>query len=39
MIPYPYCNAGQAARITAGPLAGIEGIVVTKNARCDWFSP
>jgi len=31
MTPYPYWNRGQRARITCGPLAGIEGVVV--NAR------
>jgi len=31
MIPYPYWQSGQAGRITAGPLAGIEGIVVTEK--------
>ena len=29
MSPYPFWRSGQTGRITAGPLAGIEGIVVT----------
>jgi transcription antitermination factor NusG len=31
MVPYPYWQSGQPGRITAGPLAGIEGIVVTEK--------
>jgi transcription antitermination factor NusG len=31
MLPYPYWQSGQTGRITAGPLAGIEGIVVTEK--------
>jgi transcription antitermination factor NusG len=31
MVPYPYWQSGHAGRITAGPLAGIEGIVVTEK--------
>ena len=31
MVPYPYWQSGQTGRITAGPLAGIEGIVVTEK--------
>ncbi len=28
VLPYPYLKEGQRARITGGPLAGIEGILV-----------
>jgi transcription antitermination factor NusG len=28
--PYPYLNEGQQVRITTGPLAGVEGILVEK---------
>ena len=28
MLPWPYWQAGQKGRITDGPLAGIEGIVI-----------
>jgi transcription antitermination factor NusG len=31
MVPYPYWQSGQAGRITAGPLTGMEGIVVTEK--------
>jgi len=31
MIPHPYWQSGQTGRITGGPLAGIEGIVVTEK--------
>ncbi len=31
MVPCPYWQSGQAGRITAGPLAGMEGIVVTEK--------
>src|SRR5690349_15154856 len=31
MAPYPFWREGQIGRITAGPLAGVEGIVV--NAK------
>jgi transcription antitermination factor NusG len=34
VLPYPYLREGQRARITAGPLAGVEGILVeSKPAR------
>jgi len=29
MMPYPYWQTGQKGRITGGPLAGIEGIVLS----------
>ena len=28
VLPFPYLKEGQRARITAGPLAGLEGILV-----------
>jgi transcription termination/antitermination protein NusG len=28
VLPYPYLKQGQRARITDGPLAGLEGILV-----------
>ena len=28
VLPYPYLKEGQRARITSGPLAGVEGILV-----------
>jgi transcription antitermination factor NusG len=28
VLPYPYLREGQRARITGGPLAGVEGILV-----------
>jgi len=28
VLPYPYLKEGQRARITGGPLAGVEGILV-----------
>ena len=31
MFPYPYWQSGQTGRIIAGPLAGLEGIVVTEK--------
>jgi transcription antitermination factor NusG len=33
VLPYPYLKEGQRARITGGPLAGIEGILVEKRAE------
>ena len=32
MLPYPYLREGQRARITNGPLAGVEGILVETKA-------
>jgi len=29
MIPHPYGNQGQRGRITSGPLAGVEGVVMS----------
>jgi transcription antitermination factor NusG len=29
MVPHPYWHSGQRGRITAGPLAGLEGIIVS----------
>jgi hypothetical protein len=29
MMPYPYWQTGQKGRITGGPLAGVEGIVLS----------
>jgi transcriptional antiterminator NusG len=31
VFPFPYLKEGQQARITAGPLAGIEGILVERK--------
>jgi len=31
--PYPYLNVGRRARITAGPLRGMEGIIVQRKNR------
>ena len=31
VLPHPYLKEGQRARITAGPLAGVEGILVEKR--------
>lgn len=31
--PYPYVKTGARARIRSGPLAGLEGVVVRKDAR------
>jgi transcription antitermination factor NusG len=28
VMPYPYLKEGQRARITSGPLVGVEGILV-----------
>jgi transcription antitermination factor NusG len=33
VLPYPYLKEGQRARITGGPLAGVEGILVEKRAE------
>jgi transcription antitermination factor NusG len=32
LMPHPFWRAGQSGRISAGPLAGIEGIVVNAKA-------
>jgi transcription antitermination factor NusG len=33
MVPHPYWHTGQRGRVTAGPLSGLEGIVVnTKDS-------
>jgi transcription antitermination factor NusG len=31
--PHPYLSAGRQVRVTSGPLAGLEGIVVRKKNR------
>lgn len=31
-VPHPYLNAGQRVRITRGPLADVEGILVDRHA-------
>jgi transcription antitermination factor NusG len=28
VLPFPYLKEGQRARITAGPLTGVEGVLV-----------
>lgn len=33
VLPYPYLKEGQRARIIAGPLAGVEGILVEARPR------
>jgi len=33
IFPYPYLGEGQRVRITAGPLADVEGIVVRGNPK------
>jgi len=33
VLPFPYLKEGQRARITGGPLAGIEGILVEARPR------
>jgi len=33
MLPFPYLKEGQRARITGGPLAGVEGILVEARPR------
>ncbi len=33
VLPYPYLKEGQRARITGGPLAGVEGILVEARAK------
>ncbi len=33
IFPYPYLREGQRVRITDGPLADVEGIVVRGNPR------
>ena len=33
VLPYPYLATGQRARITAGPLAGLEGVLVEARAH------
>lgn len=33
VLPYPYLKEGQRARITRGPLAGLEGILVETRPR------
>jgi transcription antitermination factor NusG len=33
VLPYPYLKEGQRARITGGPLAGLEGILVEIKPR------
>ena len=32
VLPFPYLKEGQRARITGGPLAGVEGILVESRA-------
>jgi transcription antitermination factor NusG len=33
VLPFPYLKEGQRARITGGPLAGVEGILVEARPR------
>ena len=33
VLPYPYLQEGQRARITSGPLAGVEGILVESRPQ------
>jgi transcriptional antiterminator NusG len=33
VLPYPYLKEGQRARITGGPLAGVEGILVESRPQ------
>jgi transcription termination/antitermination protein NusG len=33
LLPFPYVKEGQRARITSGPLAGVEGILVDARPR------
>jgi len=33
VLPFPYLREGQRARITAGPLSGVEGILVERKAE------
>lgn len=33
VLPYPYLTTGQRGRITAGPLAGLEGVLVEARAH------
>ena len=33
LLPFPYVKEGQRARITRGPLAGVEGILVDARPR------
>jgi transcription antitermination factor NusG len=33
VLPYPYLKEGQRARITRGPLSGVEGILVETRAN------
>ncbi len=32
--PHPYLNCGDRVRIVAGPLAGLEGILVRRKQEC-----
>ena len=33
VLPYPYLKEGQRTRITSGPLAGVEGVLVESRPR------
>jgi transcription antitermination factor NusG len=33
LLPFPYMRDGQRVRITTGPLAGVEGVLVESRAR------
>jgi transcription antitermination factor NusG len=32
--PHPYLRAGRRVRVTAGPMQGLEGIVIRRKERC-----
>jgi len=32
--PHPYLNVGRRVRVSAGPMAGLEGIIVRRKDRC-----
>ena len=32
-VPHPYLKVGRRVRVTAGPLEGLEGIVIRKKNR------
>jgi len=37
VFPYPYLRAGQRVRITHGPLADVEGVLVRGNPKKGLF--
>jgi transcription termination/antitermination protein NusG len=37
LFPHPYLREGQPVRITAGPLAGLDGLLVSTNPQKGLF--